>query len=144
MGLKEKFEEKIKKKEQEIHEYEANIREAEVYIMALQDSIRMLPREERTEESAKMSMKVGSDPYKTMALIRKAGKPLHIKEILNGLGKPITKKNMVSLAGTLGWYVRDKRVFTRPMPNTFGLIELEKPAILPDEFGLLDEEVKGE
>jgi hypothetical protein len=74
--------------------------------------------------------------------LRKAGKPLHITDILKGIGKTTSKKDRVSLSGSLGWYVRRNEIFTRPAPNTFGLKEMEdiSKEEPPDDFGLSKEE----
>ena len=142
MGIKEKFEERIKKKEQEIQEYEAKIREARAYIQAIQDTIKFLPKEDVSGISAEKTIRPGSTVAKTLAFLRKAGKPLYITDILKGIGKTTSKKDRISLSGSLGWYVRRNEVFTRPAPNTFGLKEMEE--ILkeepPDDFGLSKEE----
>jgi len=140
MGIREKLEEKIKKKEQEIQEYENKIREAKAYLQALHDSIRLLPRKETIAEPPESILRPGSNVAKTYALLKKEGRPLHITEILKGIGKSVTKKEKISLSGSISWYVRKKEIFTRPAPNTFGLVSLEEKEESieepPDDFGL--------
>ena len=104
MGLREKFEEKIRKKEQEIQEYENKIREAKAYLQALQDTIRLLPKEEGSI-SVESKLRPGSAAYKTMIFLKKAGKPMHINEILKSIGKTTSKKDRISLGGSLSWYI---------------------------------------
>lgn len=136
MSLRVKIEEKINKKEQEIQELQNKIREAQTYIQALQDTIKILPREDTSEP---MIVRPGSAIGKTVALLRKVRKPLYINEILEGIGKKITKRERVSLSGSLAGYVRKEEIFTRPAPNTYGLREWvgaimsEEP---PPDFGL--------
>jgi hypothetical protein len=60
--------------------------------------------------------------------ILKAGRPLHVSEILTVIGKPDEKEGRISLGGSLSSYVRKGEVFTRPDPNTFGLVELDRSA----------------
>ena len=71
--------------------------------------------------------------------IKAAGKPLHINEILNVLKLEPNKKNRLSLSGSLSGYARRGEVFTRPAPNTFGLVEfhtqIPKTLEPPDGFG---------
>lgn len=138
MGLKSKFEDKIKKKEAEILEYETKIREARAYLQALQDSIKLLPKEQALSSlGSPGTLRPGSNTYKTYEYLKKIGKPAHINDILKSLGKEVTSAEKVNLSSTLGTYVRKSEIFTRTAPNTFGLIELsgslEEP---PDDFGI--------
>lgn len=73
---------------------------------------------------------------KAVELIKKTGRPMHVKEILEGIGKKDTKKERVSLSSSLGMYYRKNEIFTRPAPNTFGLISMEVAEEPPDDFGL--------
>lgn len=63
-----------------------------------------------------------------MSLVRdhilKEGRPAHVTELLGALGREPTRENRASLSGSLAAYVRKGEMFTRPSPNTFGLIEL--------------------
>ncbi len=139
MSLRGKFEEKIKKKEQEIVEYEAKIREAKAYIQALQDSLKMVPRDDMRGALAESTLRPGSSIAKTHDFLKEIGKPMHITEILSGIGKGTSKKERTSLSGALGWYVRRKEIFTRPGPNVFGLLSMEtqeENSEPPESFGL--------
>ncbi len=145
MGLREKIDEKIRKKEQEIAEYHSKLTEGIAYIQGLQDVLKMLPRDEVTS-SAENIIRPGSDIHKTLELLKKEGKPMHITEILTGIGKSGEKKNRVSLSGSLGFYIRKNEIFSRPAPNTFGLKTWENNSTKepPESFGLFDEESIGE
>jgi hypothetical protein len=137
MDIREKIEDKIKNKEQEIVEYERKISETKSYIEALRDTIKLFPRS-TINESAESKIRPGSAIAKTLAFLKKTGKPMHLNDILEGIGKVTTKKERVTLSGSLGWYVRRHEVFVRTGPNTFGLIGMEseteeKP---PEDFGL--------
>lgn len=141
MGIRDKIEDRIKKKEQEIQDYEMKISEAKSYIEALMDTIKLLPKSE-IAEAPESKIRPGSTIAKTLALLRKAGKSMHINEILEGMGKSTSKKERVALSGSLGWYVRRHEIFMRTAPNTFGLIGMrteitEKP---PEDFGVEKEE----
>ena len=72
------------------------------------------------------SLRSGTDLAKAREAILSAKKPLHLNELLQTIGKEITKKNRASLTGNLGACVRDSKIFTRPAPATYGLIELEQ------------------
>jgi hypothetical protein len=121
MGARDGIQRLITKKEQELREYQLRIREISAYIQALQDSIKLLPRE---SGDGQPELRPGSALAKTRDLIKNGGKPLHVSDILKLLGKSTDKKNRVSLAGTLSSYARSGRIFVKTAPNTFSLIEL--------------------
>ena len=126
MGLREKFVDRIKKKEQEIDEFEAKIREARAYIQALQDSMRLLPRDLGSSNGIETPrFKPGSLTHKTYEFLKKTGRPMHIKDIIMGIGLVPDKKNRASLRGSLGPYTRDERIFRLVSTGTFGLVEFD-------------------
>lgn len=57
-------------------------------------------------------------------IIKNAGKPLNLSEILSMLSKPDTAENKNSIRGSLGRYARESKIFVLTSANTFGLIEL--------------------
>ena len=67
--------------------------------------------------------------------------PVHISDLLQALGKEANRENRASVTSSLAAYVRRGEIFTRPAPNTFGLIELghhmlDEPAEEPPpDFG---------
>jgi hypothetical protein len=152
MAKRNKIEEKIFKKEQEIQELEMQLREARAYIQALQDVMRMMPRDESESahggHATDSAMREGSYVYDARNAILAAGRPLHVVDILKASGRPADRKNRLGMGGSLAAYVRRSEVFTRPKPNTFGLIELEgvkSPGPVaselirsapPDDFGI--------
>ncbi len=142
MGLRENFQKLTDKKQQEIRSLEMQLREASAYLQALQDSMKLLPKDVESSSDAEHNLREGSTLAKTRDLLRHAGSPLPIAEILKLLGKPQDKKNRISLAGTLSGYARKGRIFTKTAPNTFGLVEFgtaeptaEVEDELPEEFG---------
>lgn len=142
MGLRENFQKLIDKKQQEIRNLEMQMVEANAYIQALQDSMKLLPRDESGVEASEHVLREGSTLAKTRDLLKHAGAPMQIGEILKLLGKPQDKKHRVSLAGTLSGYAKRGRIFTKTAPNTFGLVEFgtsqPEPKAedeLPEEFG---------
>ena len=142
MGLRENFQKLIDKKQQEIRGLEIQTREANAYIQALQDSMKLLPRETQDGLESGHQLREGSALAKTRDLLRHSGAPLPIGEILKLLGKPQDKKHRISLGGTLSGYARKGRIFTKTAPNTFGLLEFGTPESepepedeLPAEFG---------
>ena len=121
MGARESIQRLIDKKQQELRDLQIQMREGHAYLQALQDSIRVLPRETTDEQH---ELRPSSALSHAREHIRNSGRPLHISELLKLLGKPTDKKSRVSLSGTISSYARRKKIFTKTAPNTFGLIEL--------------------
>jgi hypothetical protein len=137
MGIRQDFERRIAKKQQEIADLELQLRDARSYLQALQDSMKMIPQDMLEEGGSGRELRVGSSLYKAREALRKSGKPLHINELLKAIGKPVEKKSRLSLSGSLAAYVRKNEIFTRPGPNTFGLHEFDvaTESELPESFG---------
>src|ERR1700733_7401566 len=104
MGLREEIQRKIEKKQQEVRSLEDQIRDYNIYITSLQDVLKMIPRE--AEEGKEIVLRHGSLLSQARDAIRKAGKPLHVTELLEAIGKPTAKKNRLALSGSLAAYVR--------------------------------------
>jgi hypothetical protein len=143
MGIRGEFQKRIEKKQQEIKELESKIKEANSYLQALLDSMKWLPRDEG-DLVGSQTLRPGTALAKAQDAIRKSGRAMHVADILKAIGKPTDKKNRVSLGGSLSGYVRRREIFTRPAPNTFGLIEMIKSSNgseetegsdLPENFG---------
>lgn len=140
MNTKRKFEERIKRKEEEIQEYELKIKEAKIYIQALQDAIKFLPKENMEKSPEAYILRPGSNMSKTYEILQKTGKPMHINDILSAIGKNTSKKERVSLAGSIANYARKKRIFVKTGPNTFGLYGMEEKEEPPEDFGIDNKE----
>jgi len=140
MADRRKLEERIKKKEQEIEMLEEQLKEARVYIHALHDVLKMFPRDPYTSGDAETALRPGSLAAQARDVILKRGCPLHVSEIVKGLGKEPNRANKTAVGGSISAYVRKGEIFTRPGPNTFGLIELRQkgsPASDPPaDFGV--------
>jgi len=136
---------RIEKKELEIRDLEKQLAAANAYLQALQETVRILPKEPLgSPMSPAQVLRPGSAVAKAREAILKAGKPLHITELLKALGRPVDKNSRVSLSGSLSGYVKRNEIFTRPAPNTFGLIELNHSEMPedepPEDFGSLPED----
>lgn len=111
----------------EIQELEMKIREAKAYLQALQDVAKLMPQdgeEEPIEEGMPSARSYITDAKEA---ITNAGRALHIVEIIKMSGRKNDRKTRTGFSGSLAAYVRRGEIFTRPKPNTFGLIE-SKPA----------------
>jgi hypothetical protein len=114
-----KIESALREKEQELQLLEDKTKEARVYVQALQDVLRILPK---ASESA--ILRPGSAVAEARSVILKAQRPVHINTLLSELGKDGTREARASLTSSLAAYVRRGEIFARPAPNTYGLIEL--------------------
>src|SRR5665213_1333971 len=128
MDIREGVQRKIDLKRKEVAELELKIREQQAYIRAMEDTLRLLDGEDGNIDPTR-GIRTDSDVGRSREALKKAGKPLHISELVKAIGKADDKRNKISLAGTLSAYVRDNKVFTRPLPNTYGLMEFS-PCLL--------------
>jgi hypothetical protein len=129
MSLRDELVKRIEKKRREIADLELKIRSAVVYIQALEDTLKLVPSEE-VEDVAGLSasadaLRSGSKNDRARQILRAAGEALHVSRILELMGEKVDPDSIAALVGSLGAYVRDKKIFTRPGPNTFGLIEFD-------------------
>lgn len=121
MQIQHEIERRIEKKRQEIADLKQQLNTAETYLGALQDTLKLLPKEGDRE----VVLRAGSDLAQARDFIKAKGCPQHVNDILKGINKEPNKSNKTSLSGSLGGYVRKGVIFTKPAPNTFGLLELE-------------------
>jgi hypothetical protein len=148
MGAIENLQKLYDRKQQEVRQLEVKLREASAYLQAIQDSMKVLSREANgaTVDSEEQTLRPGTSLALARDVLRASGKALHVTELLKQMGKPTDKKTRVSLSSTLASYARDGQVFTRPAPNTFGLLEFSTiapsasesgvaPAVVPESFG---------
>ena len=141
MNERKKIEERLKRKEQEIQALENQIVQARVYMQALADVLKMFPKEGPESVNADTLLRPGSGAAKAREWILGMKTPMHINELMKRMGMPVTRENRASLGSSLAAYVRRGQIFTRPAPNTFGLLELghTAPTVAegepPDDFG---------
>ena len=143
MGIRENLQKLVAKKQEEIAALALKITETKAYIQGLQDSMKLLPRD--NNGASEYSLREGTALAKTRDALKAAGTPMTIVDILKALGKPQDKAHRLSLAGTLSGYARDNKVFVRTAPNTFGLLEfktaqseMDDEGEIPEEFGTMD------
>lgn len=145
MGARSQVEKKILAKQQEIADLEMKIQAANSYIQAMQEVLRLLPKEEAENGSSEhLQLRHGSAVSQARDLLVKTGKPMHVTEILKGIGKENTKSQRVSLAGSLRTYARRNQIFTQEGGNLFGLVEWKSDGVArtvpPPGFGLSSED----
>ena len=124
------IERKIRAKEEEAQGLRVRLDRAEAYIEGLKESLRLLHR--TVSDNGAGTIRPNSQLDKARKVLRAAGEPMHVSDILSKMGFEPTKMKRVSLSGSLGFYVRQNYIFTRPAPNTFGLMEFGD---IPDREG---------
>jgi hypothetical protein len=136
MDDRQKIHDRLRKKEQEVQALEERLRTARTYIQALQDVLKLLDGEKGQEAgvvaSAESVLRAGSAVHKARVAILTASAPMHINALTEAIGGDSSREGRISLASSLAAYVRKGEIFTRPAPNTFGLMELGHKTI-PDE-----------
>ncbi|MCC6982207.1 MAG: hypothetical protein IT535_02950 [Bauldia sp.] len=148
MSERDRIQERIIKKEQEIQLLEEKARAARVYLQALQDVLHLLADDDGESKTDSVP-KAGSRVAQARDIITKRGDPVHINELLKAMGLNVDRENRASLTSALAAYVRRGEIFNRPAPNTFGLIALghssgaPAPSEPPSEFGLLTTQTVG-
>jgi 1,2-phenylacetyl-CoA epoxidase PaaB subunit len=147
MTERDRIKERLKKKEIEIQVLEEKLRSARIYAQALHDVIKMMEEEDHPHQAADSVLRPGSAVAQAREVILRRGEPVHINDLLAALGREMTRESRASLTSSIAAYVRRQDIFTRPAPNTFGLIELGHTNIADDSpqppkgFGGSPEEV---
>jgi hypothetical protein len=128
------LERKIEAKRQEILQYETKILECNAFLQGLQEALKVLPRD--PGDAGAPILREGSNIAKARDVLLKAGKSMHVKDILKELGKENTRNNRAALVGSITTYVRRGEIFTKTGANTFGVVEHQRDASeLPDDWG---------
>jgi len=118
-----KVEGKISLKKQEILVSQANTVRLEAELRGMLDVLKVLPRDESTSGETKKVLRNGSHADKAYKALKKAGEPLYVDQMLTAMKRAVSKKNRITVANVLAQYARKNEIFSRPAPNTFGLIE---------------------
>ena len=108
-------------KEKELVRLEAELRAGRAYLSFLNDRIEAAAEVRNGDDFS------SDDPVVVIRrLIREAGKPLYLDDILRGLDRPLNRASREEIRGLLLSWVRRGEVFTRPRPGIFGLREQEE------------------
>ncbi len=87
---------------------------------------RAAPRRSRPAFAPKGEIVPTSSVGRTVTVLKRAGKPLHVDEIMKQIETEGHKVSKGTLVGNLSRYVKAGRVFYRAAPSVFGLIEMRK------------------
>jgi hypothetical protein len=116
-----KIEKLIEDKKREMSRLQTVINEAKIYIGALEDTLRILPKD--PEPGVDVDLRPGTIIYKAREILSAKGEPMHIADLLKALNKANDNTNRAAVSGSISAYYRKGQIFTRPAPNTFGLVE---------------------
>lgn len=108
--------------ERKLQELQTQCHKREAFIRGLEEALKLLPQDHASGEA---DLRPGSAMALARQVILNAGRPLHIGELLEAMGKDDSKANRASIASSLRGYAKKGQVFTIPHPATFGLRELE-------------------
>jgi len=134
------LEKEIAKKQAEVDALERELFAAKAVLSAYKELLKKTPQEQSEAASLpvnKPDLRVGSDVARAREAILQAGRSLHIGELVTAIGKENTKANRISLAGSLGAYVRKGHFFTKTGPNVFGVVGMKQqkpPTLVQDSL----------
>ncbi|MCW2395300.1 MULTISPECIES: hypothetical protein [unclassified Sphingobium] len=136
MNERQVIETQISKKQAEIDGLEDKIKAAKVYVAALRDVLKLMDKASKPVadvEDTETKLRAGSAVAQAREIILERGEPVYLDELLEAMGKEVTRDSKASLAGSLAAYVRREEIFSRPAPSTFGLIELGHFEVIEEE-----------
>lgn len=122
-GIRHKLEDKIRRKESEIQDLERQIAAAREYVKATQEALTLVIRDGHASGRPHRGFKAGSNVAKAFKFLKKETRPYHIADLLEKIGKANNKSNRAALASQLSAYAKNDEIFSKPAPNTFGLVE---------------------
>lgn len=123
MGFRNDLERRIDRTKAEIAELLKQAAMKESYLAGLQEAYKLAPRDSAPVDNPQQAFRKGSSTAKAYAALRRHGRPLHVKALLEMIGKAPTRNNYSSLSSSLNAYAKRGEFFTKPEPNTFGLTE---------------------
>ena len=134
MTFQTELENRIARERRKIAELRNEIMRREAFIQGLSEALKILPIQSSTQEVSSVPLRAGSDVKKAQQLLSATNGPLHISDIIKGIGNEDTRKNRASLVSSLARYARRGEIFQREGPNEFSLIPVptEETAPLSD------------
>lgn len=109
---------------QKLKEDLAVLQRAKAIIRAKAQSVHHEPMATKGIGSGKSDIRPESDSGQAWTALKDAGGPLHVFDILKAIEKKTGKAPVRgSLVSALARYSKQKRIFYRAKPNTFGLLE---------------------
>lgn len=141
MTVRTELENRIAREQQKVAELRNTIEHTEAFIQGLMEALKILPKDvPNIQRSRRGPLRSRSDVQRARQLLGTVKGPLHVSDILNGIGKEDTKQNRASLGSSLARYARKGEIFRREGPNEFSLIVTDPTdetheVQLPPSFG---------
>ncbi len=138
MSARSDIERRIEKEKQKLLELRAQIDKSEHFVLGLQEALKFVPQDSHGPQQRAV-LQPGSAVKKAEELLRQTGKPMHMTDIVKGIGNPVDSQP--SLVSSISRYVKKGVIFKRLGPNTYGLLEWDAragqkiPIDLPPTFG---------
>src|SRR5713226_4365057 len=77
----------LDRKYQELKDKELELEKLRTYVQAIQDTMKLLPKD--SQNGAEQTLRPGTALARTRDILKAAGKPMHITEILKALNHPV-------------------------------------------------------
>lgn len=112
----------ISAKKAEILELQKRLAEAEAFVAGLEAAKRASQRAASMSNEPEQ-LRPGSLMFRAREAMQKAGKPLHVVEMLEIIGESTERKKRAAFAGSVASYARKGKFFKKVGPNTFCLLD---------------------
>lgn len=130
--VRRKTENKISQMVEKIQQLKADTLAAEAELKGMKEILKFLPKE--GDKALKTTLRVGSLAEKAYKALSKNKTSMHVSDLLLAIHRANNKKNRLSLSSVLAQYVRKVEIFSRPAPNTFGLMSWDTNTSTLDDF----------
>lgn len=136
MSARGDIEKRIEREKQKILDLQSQIEKSEHFILGLLEALKFVPQDGNVHEPKRV-LQPGSVVKKVEELLRQAGKPMHMDDIIRGV--PGAKRP--SLVSSLSRHVKKGTIFKRVGASTYSLLECDAPTKqkesidLPPDFG---------
>src|ERR1035437_6714690 len=90
------------------------------------DAYKILPRSGEDATDRPSGLRKNSNTGKAYVALKRIGYPVHVKELVEAMGLKVNRATTQGLASSLRAYVNKNEIFTKPAPNTYGLVEFGK------------------
>jgi hypothetical protein len=125
MGVRDDYLRRIEKKRAEVEAIRTTLRLEERYLEAMLDAYKIMPRagEDGNGAGRPSGLRKGSNTGKAYIALKRTGHALHVKDLVEAMGLKVSRTITQGLASSLRAYVNKNEIFTKPAPNTYGLVE---------------------
>lgn len=106
-------------KAKELQEVQREIERSEAFLAGMQATFKLLSPPDPADEE--VNLKPGTKIHEIYEVLRLAGRPLNIEDILRNIGALQDTKTRNSISSSLRTYVRRGSIFTNPRRNVYGL-----------------------